>query len=115
VAKSTAKKVNKSQAIRDYKHAHPDAKPKQISEALAKDGVEASPGFVSTILTKSKGVKGTRKRGRKRKMHSNGTMRAIEKGAHGALDSAFDFVHKVGGLLNAQTLIDKLKAFKERM
>ena len=45
---------NKTQAILDYRAANPDSKPKGISEALAKDGIKVSPGYVSTILSKSK-------------------------------------------------------------
>ena len=47
-------KPNKSAAIRSYAEAHPAAKSKSISAALAKDGLEVTPAFVSTILSKSK-------------------------------------------------------------
>ncbi len=114
MAKTAVKKVNKSEAIREHKAAHPEAKPKEISEELNKKGVKVSPGFVSTILTKSK-AKGPKRSTGKKRGRPPGAMANIEKSAHGALDNAFDFVHKVGGLLNAQQLIDKLKAFKERL
>ena len=35
--------------------------------------------------------------------------------AHAALDTAFEFVVKVGGLFHAEQLISKLKAIKERL
>lgn len=56
---------NKSQAIRDYYAAHPDAKPKQVVEALAEQGINVSAAFVSTIKSTSmtKGAKRTAKRG----------------------------------------------------
>jgi hypothetical protein len=44
---------NKSQAIREYYEAHPDAKPKAVVEALAAKGVVVTPAFVSTIKSTS--------------------------------------------------------------
>lgn len=44
---------NKSQAIRDYYAANPDAKPKAVVEALAAKGVVVTPAFVSTIKSTS--------------------------------------------------------------
>ena len=40
---------------------------------------------------------------------------AAPHAAHAALDSAFEFVVKVGGLLHAEELIGKLKSIKEKM
>ena len=56
---------NKSQAIRDYYAANPEAKPKQVVEALAAQGVDVSAAFVSTIKSTSM-TKGSRKAGGKR-------------------------------------------------
>lgn len=54
---------NKSQAIREYYTANPDAKPKAVVEALAAQGIEVSPAFVSTIksTTFGKSIKGGRR------------------------------------------------------
>jgi hypothetical protein len=56
---------NKSQAIREYYGSNPEAKPKQVVEALAAQGIEVSPAFVSTIKSTSltKGTKRVAKRG----------------------------------------------------
>jgi hypothetical protein len=48
---------NKSQAIRDYYAAHPNAKPKEISAELKKAGVDVTPAFISTIRSTSMGKK----------------------------------------------------------
>lgn len=48
---------NKSQAIRDYYAAHPNAKPKEISAELKKAGVDVTPAFISTIRSTSIGKK----------------------------------------------------------
>jgi hypothetical protein len=63
MAKKKAGAVNKSQAIRDYRKAHPKHKPKQIAEELSKGGVKVSAQFVSTVLSNSK-KKPVRKPGR---------------------------------------------------
>ena len=46
--------VNKSQAIRDYSAANPDAKPMAIAAALKKRGVNVTPEFVSTVRSNDK-------------------------------------------------------------
>lgn len=47
-------KINKSQAIRDYKAANPTATPAEMSTALSKQGVKVSPQFVSSVLSDAK-------------------------------------------------------------
>ena len=44
---------NKSQAIRDYYAANPNAKPKEVSAELKKQGVDVTPAFISTIRSTS--------------------------------------------------------------
>ncbi len=56
---------SKSKAIRDYKSAHEDAGPKAIAEALAKDGVKVSAGFVSTVLSNARKKARKGRRGRR--------------------------------------------------
>jgi hypothetical protein len=46
------KSVNKSQAVRDYLAAHPEAMPKDVRAALAKEGLEVSRVLVSTVKNK---------------------------------------------------------------
>lgn len=48
------RKVNKSQAVRDYMASHPTATSGEISAALKKSGIEVAPGYVANIKTKSK-------------------------------------------------------------
>lgn len=54
MGKKRAGQVSKSQAIRDYKGANPDLKPKRISEDLTAQGYDVSAAFVSTILSTAK-------------------------------------------------------------
>ncbi|MDA7979007.1 MAG: hypothetical protein MPJ50_09600 [Pirellulales bacterium] len=56
--KSAKKEINKSDKIREYRDAHPDATPKLIVEGLGKKGVEVSYALVSNILYRSKNGSG---------------------------------------------------------
>ena len=105
------RQVNKSAAIRAALTATPD----KAAADIAKDvGVAVSLVYNIKATMKKQADKPKGKPGRKpgSKNKPKGAAPTI---AHVALDSAFEFVSKVGGLLNAQQLIDKLKSIKERM
>ncbi len=53
MAKQT-QSISKSQAVRNYRKTHPKATNKEVSEALAKQGVVVSPNHVATIKAKTK-------------------------------------------------------------
>jgi hypothetical protein len=57
---------NMSAAIRDYLKDNPGAKPKAVSEGLAKAGVKVTPQYVSTVLSNDRNKPGKSKRGKKR-------------------------------------------------
>ena len=46
--------ISKSQAVRNYLKTHHKAANKEVSEALAKQGVQVSPNHVANIKAKSK-------------------------------------------------------------
>ncbi|HEY1603527.1 MAG TPA: hypothetical protein VGG64_28260 [Pirellulales bacterium] len=104
-------KTSKSAKVREALAANPS---KSVAE-LAKE-LKVTPGLIYNIkaTSKKKPGKPKGKPGRKagRKFSANG---AAPHAAHHALDSAFEFVTKVGGLLHAEQLIDKLKSIKERL
>lgn len=58
------KDLNKSQIVRDYLAAHPDAMPKEVMAALDVQGIKVSRVHVSTIKSKLKKAGGA---GRKRR------------------------------------------------
>lgn len=110
MAKTKTKKPSKSAAIRDALKATPDKSAAEIAKDL-----KVTPALVYNVkanMKKKRKAKG--KPGRKpgKKHSANG---AAPHGAHAALDSAFEFVVKVGGLLHAEQLIGKLKSIKERL
>ena len=57
---------NKSQAIRDYLAKNKNAKPKEVIEALAKQGIEVSHALVGNVKygSRKKAVKAKKKRRR---------------------------------------------------
>lgn len=57
-------KPNKAQSVRDYRATHRKAKPKQVVEALAKQGIDVNANYVSSIKAKQK-TTGKRSKGRR--------------------------------------------------
>jgi hypothetical protein len=53
--------VNKSQAVKDYVKAHPEAKAGEITAALNKKGVDISVSYVANIKTKLNKVRKAKK------------------------------------------------------
>jgi len=48
------RKVNKTQAVKEYLKAHPKAKIPEVAEALTKAGIKITAKHVATIKTKMK-------------------------------------------------------------
>ena len=101
----TTKKLSKSAQIREALNATPD---KAVAE-IAKD-VGATVGLVYNVKASMK------KAGKKEGPKSGSKVRtksAAPQVAHDALDAAFDFIQKAGGMLNAEKLIAKLKSLRD--
>ncbi|QDU31411.1 hypothetical protein ETAA8_65680 [Anatilimnocola aggregata] len=106
MAKKAKGGPNKSSEIRGYKDANPTASPKEIAEALGKQGIVVSAQFVSTVLSnaKKKGGKiGKRgpKPGRKAAMASS-------IGNVDQLIKAKKLVDQLGGVDAARSAINAL-------
>ena len=110
------RKSNKSAAVREALTADPT----KSAAAIAKE-LRVTPSLVYNVkaaikkngkTTNGKKTKG--KPGRKPGQKSAARVTAPES-AHNALDSAFEFVTKVGGLLHAEQLLAKLRTIKERL
>lgn len=116
---------NKSQAIREYYEAHPDAKPKAVVEALAAKGVVVTPAFVSTIKSTSiskgpKPAKGKRgpKPGASVKAPKVATAKpAAAKSTGGVsidtLIKAKSLVKELGGIESAMSALAALKRLSD--
>ncbi len=103
-AKSAAKTngVNKTQAVRDYLMAHKKAKNADVVEALAKQGIGITVGYVRTIKAKSK----TRRR----------AVRAVvAKGGVGIpeVKAALAFIKATGGITAAKKALEVAQEIRE--
>ena len=95
-AKPGKRKVNKSEAIRQYKAANPEAGPTAIADALTKKGIKVVPAQVSNVLTAAAKKDGKAPRGRR------------GGGDQVSLSSLMDtqaFIDKVGGVESAKQLL----------
>lgn len=106
-----SKKSSKSAAIREALKSNSG---KSVAQLAKEFGV--SPGLVYSVRTSITG------KGRKRRRKSAGkpgpkpaAKASAPAVAHAALDSAFEFISKVGGLLHAEQVIAQLKSLKERL
>ena len=66
--------VNKSQEIKKALAATPNKPPKQISDELTAEGIDVSPGYVSTIKTNMKAAAGAPKKATKKKVTAKKTV-----------------------------------------
>ena len=107
--KAPAQKVNKSQAIRDYCEANPDAGPTETAAALKKQGIKVSTAMVSTVKTQAKKKTKTQKRrGRPRKNATSSAKPASDKIALSSLIQAKKMAESLGGIEKAQTALAAL-------
>jgi transposase len=106
-----AKKPNKSDTIRAALTVNPDKPVPDIAKDL---GVTA--GLVYNVKANMKKKAGQPAAKRGRKPGSKAAPKAVAPaGAHHALDAAFEFIRKVGGVFHAEQLIAKLKSLKEKL
>lgn len=102
--KKTTRDGSKSQAIRDYITANPDAKPKEIYEALTKQGVKLSLALVNAV--KYSKPKSTKRRGQPKRQavaSSGGGMSAAD------LIAAKQIVDSLGGIKKTQEALELLE------
>ncbi len=111
MAKKKAGGANKSQSIRDYSKENPALKPKQIAEDLGKQGVEVSPGFVSTILSTSKRKKKTGRPGRPK--GSVKSVRAVSASTKSSAKSSGKGDVSIDSLLKIKQLVAEVGGIDE--
>lgn len=100
---------NKTARVLDYHKANPDVKPKEMSEALAKDGIEVSAAYVSTILHKAKKSTETKKPATKKP-----AAKSFEKDI--SVDPrALEYAKAMGGIEQAKEALDRLKRVKDQL
>jgi hypothetical protein len=110
MTQAKTKKLNKSAAIRDAITATPDKSAAEIAKDL-----KVRPALVYNVKAGMKKANGKPKGKPGRKPGQKHSTNGAPHAAHTALDSAFEFVVNVGGLVHAEQLIGKLKSIKERL
>jgi len=106
--------VNKSKEIRDYAKAHRRAKPKAISEELTKQGIEVTPGFVSSILSadRAKKKKGGRRAPRAAATVGVSSRRSTEPSVSDLM-KAKALADQLGGVDKAKSVLDTLSQLRK--
>ncbi|MBI2480492.1 MAG: hypothetical protein HYV60_18255 [Planctomycetia bacterium] len=100
------KKVNKAHLIKEAMSATPEAKPKEIAEALKEYGVTAT--YVSNI----KGLMNAKRKKRRRRKGSTSKRVGRPAATTDTLDAAIKFVEQCGGLKAARVAIEKIERIK---
>ncbi len=95
--------INKSQAIRDYLKAKPEAGPTEVVRELKKKGIKITPALVSNVKKAMNGGISTGKRGPK-----PGRRAAGDKVSINDLLTAKDFADSVGGVDQAVAVLKAL-------
>lgn len=94
--KGTSEKVNKSELIRGYFADHPEAKAKEVKEALAAKGIDVSEQVVYQVKRAASGSP-------KSKSSANGSVEALT-----AQLEAAKLVLKMGGIKQAKDALAKV-------
>jgi hypothetical protein len=96
--KPDAAKTNKTKAVKEFMAANRNATPKEVSEALAKEGIVVSASYVSNIKANAKGKKGKRKR-----RQQAAEVASVKTGVGVAeIKAAFMLLKHCGSLANAK-------------
>lgn len=102
--RTSPRKVNKSQAIRDSLAQHPNAKTKEIVMLLAKQGIKVHPAMVYMIKSKTHRAKGRQKRAAAAAMSQRiSVTNPIE-----LVVRLKEIAQEVGGFKNLKQLVDLL-------
>lgn len=105
---------NKSQAIRDYYEANPDAKPMEVSAELSKKGIVVTPAFVSTVKSTTMG-KSARRSAKKSasnvKKSSNGAKRGRPVGSTNKATSSNEV--SLDSLLQVKRIVEEMGSVQD--
>ena len=105
---------NKSQAIRDYYTANPNAKPMEVAAALKDQGIDVTPPFVSTVRSTSLKKKGlTRKRSANKPGPKPATNKTLSKRGGGRKSASTTKVASAKAGTNGEVSFDSLLKVKQ--
>ena len=99
--------MNKSEAIRNYLAAQPNATPNEIVAGLKQQGITVSPGLASNVkYTSGRPRKGPKRRGRPAKTESNGALSVSD------LVEAKKLADQLGGIEQARQALATLEELR---
>ncbi|WP_254513881.1 hypothetical protein [Anatilimnocola floriformis] len=101
---------SKAQIVQDYKNANPEATPKAIAEALAKQGVEINAPHVSSILSHARAGNGGGKGSSVEKFKDQLRLAGAFAKQHGDIKKALAAIESVGGFIDACGSSENAKA-----
>ncbi len=121
MARKTKSKINKSNAIREIKAAHPEAGPTEIASMIKSQfGVDVTPATVSTVLSTDKKRNGKVGRPGRPKGSKNNSTKSNGKAAVGLnanqdtfiqnLIKAKQLVNDMGGISEARNALNALES-----
>lgn len=101
---------SKSDAIREALTTNPN---KPVAEIVKE--LRVTPSLVYNVKASMKRDRRPNRKPGRKPGPQPAKKTAAPEAAHAALDSAFEFVTKVGGLLHAEQLLAKLRSIKDRL
>ena len=110
MVKSKKETVNKSQAIRDSLHAHPEKSPSEIAETLKAKGLDVNAQYVSTIKSNAN----AKEKKTKVLMRRKPALRTARNGL-GPVGAALDFIRAAGGLEEAKHALQTVEEIHQAM
>lgn len=115
----TKRKVNKTKAVREYLASHPESAPREVADALSKQGVPVKSQYVSAIKSKMVRSDGglsvtttgldapaPRRRGRPPRGAASVGAAVGSSVAYTSLLEAKSFVNSIGGISEAKKVLD---------
>ena len=106
---AAAPEKSKAQIVQEYKANNPEATPKAIAEALAKQGVEINAPHVSSILSHARGGSGSKGSNIEKFKEQIRLAGAFAK-QHGDIKKALAAIESVGGFIDACGSSENAKA-----
>jgi hypothetical protein len=109
--------ISKTQAVRDYLKAHPEAVSSVIAAALTKQGIKINAGYVANIKTKENKLRTVKKAAKKKAVVEAASPAVVEKpttnGGTITLDQVKMVAHTIKSLGGFERVTEVLEVIKE--
>ena len=99
-------KINKTQAVRDFIKANPQAQNKEVAESLAKSSIKVSPNYVA-------GIRGKMKVRRKKRRQAVKAAVAHHHVGIPEVKAAFGLLKLTGGMAGAKAALEAAQEIRD--